>query len=46
MRIDKIVQYAISAIALALLVFCQKPEPLRLGFVGGLTGGNQYITVE
>ena len=32
------IRYATLIGGLALLVACQKPEPIRIGFVGGLSG--------
>lgn len=38
MRSISIVQFVISVAILTLLMACQKPEPVRIGFLGGLSG--------
>jgi branched-chain amino acid transport system substrate-binding protein len=38
MRVGKAMAILLSVASLALLISCQKPEPVRIGFVGGLSG--------
>jgi branched-chain amino acid transport system substrate-binding protein len=38
MRVSKTITILMSVASMVLLLSCQKPEPVRIGFVGGLSG--------